>query len=70
MQVIKGAEACTPLVGDDAHNVLRQYRQQCSTSSKPVTDTPGTDGDHPHCYFHAAYSVDALWSFSHASGRS
>ena len=47
MQVIRGAEACAPAVGDDAHNVLRQYRQQCSTSSKPVADIPGTDGEHP-----------------------
>lgn len=47
MQVIRGAEACTPLLGADAHNVLRQYRQQSSASSKPASDTPGTDGKHP-----------------------
>lgn len=47
MQIIRGAEACTLPVGDDAHNVLRQYRQQCSTSSKAVPDIPGAEGEHP-----------------------
>lgn len=51
VQVIRGAEACTLPVGDEAHNVLRQYRQQCSTSSKAVSDTPETDG----VYFRVRY---------------
>lgn len=47
MQIIRGAEACTPPVGDDAHNVLRQYRQQASISVKAVPDSPGLDGERP-----------------------
>ncbi|KAL3146282.1 3',5'-cyclic-nucleotide phosphodiesterase pde1 [Trebouxia sp. C0010 RCD-2024] len=47
MQIIRGAEACTPPVGDDAHNVLRQYRQQASISVKAVPDSPGLDGETP-----------------------
>ncbi|KAL3157196.1 putative 3',5'-cyclic phosphodiesterase pde-3 [Trebouxia sp. C0009 RCD-2024] len=47
MQIIRGAEACTPPVGADAHNVLRQYRQQASISVKAVPDSPGLDGETP-----------------------
>lgn len=61
MQVIRGAEASPPPLGDDAHNVLRQYRQQCSsTSSKAVSDSSGTDGSYPQFHFLAACDVDAL----------
>ena len=43
MQVLRGAEPCTLAHGDEAHNVLRQYRQQC-TSSKASPEVPGSDG--------------------------
>ncbi|DBA92091.1 hypothetical protein WJX77_006602 [Trebouxia sp. C0004] len=49
MQVIRGDEACTLPCGQDAHNVLRQYRAQCSTSSKASVAVPGTDGETPVC---------------------
>ncbi len=49
MQVIRGAEACTLPCGQEAHHVLRQYRAQCSTSSKASVAVPGTDGETLAC---------------------
>ncbi len=46
MQVTRGAESCTLPCGEGIHNVLQQYRAQCSTSSKPVAEIPGTDGEY------------------------
>ncbi len=53
MQVIRGAEACTPPCSEDAHNVLRQYRAQCSTSNKASVAVPGTDGEKLACVWYA-----------------
>ena len=45
VQVIRGAESVALPYGNDIHNVLRQHRAQCSTTSKPAPETPGTDSE-------------------------
>ena len=66
MQVIRGAESVALPYGDDIHNVLRQYRAQCSTNSKPAPEPPGTDSECSNCSpvlreaFAAATAADKL----------
>lgn len=45
MQVLRGAENCSLPCSVDAHNVLRQFRAQSSTSSKAAVEAAGAEGD-------------------------
>ena len=61
MQVIRGAETCALPYGDDIHNALRQYRAQCSTTSKPAPEIPGTDGESHICSLMVCRQVCSHW---------